>query len=397
MKTICIAGKNDIAVDILEYCLNNLDKTRIVCIVNRNEVGKNNWQKSLGWYAKKHAVEIVSIQDVYEIEDLLFLSTEFDQIIRPEKFKSTELFNIHFSMLPKYKGCFPSVLPILNGEDSTGVTLHKMREGIDTGEIIAQRKVNIEDEDTSYDLYLKLISEGTKLVEENIDDLLTGRYNCRPQEKRGSTYYSINEIDYSTLSLDVNKTAWQICNQVKAFAFRPYQLLEWNNIGLIGAEISDEVSIEKPGIVLEEDDISIKLATIDYNVILFKDVLTELFESIKSGDNNTAKHLCGCSSIINAKDKHGWSPLIVAVYNGNIEMAKYLVDNGADIHVKNNNGTNLLMYAKNNAVDTGDLRILEYVLSLGLDLLEQDYEGFSVIDYVRNEDVPVKVRELLEI
>lgn len=397
MKTICIAGKNDIAVDVLEYCLENYSDNKIVCITNRNETGVNSWQKSLDWFAKKHKVEIVSLQDVYEINDLVFLSTEFDRIIRPEKFRSTELFNIHFSLLPKYKGCFPSVLPILNGEDYTGVTLHRMRSGIDTGEIIAQRKVDIEDEDTSYDLYLKLISEGTKLVEENIDDLLTGRYNCRPQEKRGSTYYSINEIDYSTLSLDVNKTAWQICNQVKAFAFRPYQLLEWNNIGLIGAEISDEVSIEKPGIVLEEDDISIKLATIDYNVILFKDVLTELFESIKSGDNNTAKHLCGCSSIINAKDKHGWSPLIVAVYNGNIEMAKYLVDNGADIRVKNNNGTNLLMYAKNNAVDTGDLRILEYVLSLGLDLLEQDYDGSSVIDYVRNEDVPVKVRELLEI
>ena len=174
-------------------------------------------------------------------------------------------------------------------------------------------------------------------------------------------------------------------------------MLEWNNIGLIGAEISDNISIEKPGTLLEEDDIRIKLATIDYDVILYKDVLTELFESIKSGDNNTARHLCKCSSIINAKDKHGWSPLIIAVYNGNIDMAKYLVNNGADIHVKNNNGTNLLMYAKNNAVDTGDLRILEYVLSLGLDLLEQDYEGFSVIDYVRNEDVPVKVRELLEI
>ena len=387
MKTICIAGKNDIAVDILEYCLENYSDNKIVCITNGNEIGVNSWQKSLDWFAKRHKVEIVSLKDVYEINDLVFLSTEFDRIIRPERFKSTELFNIHFSLLPKYKGCFPSVLPILNGEDYTGVTLHRMRSGIDTGEIIAQRKVNIEDEDTSYDLYLKLISEGTKLVEENIDDLLTGRYNCRPQEKRGSTYYSINEIDYSTLSLDVNKTAWQICNQVKAFAFRPYQLLEWNNIGLIGAEISDEVSIEKPGIVLEEDDISIKLATIDYNVILFKDVLTELFESIKSGDNNTARHMCGCSSIINAKDKHGWSPLIIAVYNGNIEMAKYLINNGADIHVKNNNGTNLLMYAKDAFLQTGDTRLFEFYYSKGISVDEKDYTNVALSYYCKRQNI----------
>ena len=128
MKTICIAGKNDIAVNILLYCIKFYYKCRIVCVVNMNEPGINTWQKSLKWFAEKNGVEILSLNDVYEIEDLLFLSLEFDRIIRPEKFKSTLLYNIHFSMLPKYKWMHTSVLPILYCEENTGVTLHRIRD-----------------------------------------------------------------------------------------------------------------------------------------------------------------------------------------------------------------------------------------------------------------------------
>ena len=161
MKTICIAGKNDIAVNILLHCIENYSEYKIVCVTNKNETGVNLWQKSLKWFAERNNVEVVSLQDIYEMEELLFLSLEFDRIIKPEKFKSTELYNIHFSMLPKYKGMFTSVLPILNNEEHTGVTLHKIRDGIDTGEIIEQQKVVIEPDDTAFNLYIKLINEGT--------------------------------------------------------------------------------------------------------------------------------------------------------------------------------------------------------------------------------------------
>lgn len=121
---------------------------------------------------KENDVEILQLQDVYTLSDLLFLSCEFDSIIKPEKFRSNELYNIHFSLLPKYKGCHTSVLPILWGDIFTGVTLHKIRSGIDTGEIIDQQKVDILENDNSLDLYKKLIQSGTDIAIRNLDKLL---------------------------------------------------------------------------------------------------------------------------------------------------------------------------------------------------------------------------------
>ena len=58
----------------------------------------------------------------------------------PKNFLNARLYNIHFSYLPAYKGMFTSALPIKNGEVDSGVTLHKIESGIDTGDIIDQIK-----------------------------------------------------------------------------------------------------------------------------------------------------------------------------------------------------------------------------------------------------------------
>ena len=52
MKTICIAGKNDIAVDVLRYCMDHYPGFRILCITNRTETGVNSWQRSFQFFAQ---------------------------------------------------------------------------------------------------------------------------------------------------------------------------------------------------------------------------------------------------------------------------------------------------------------------------------------------------------
>lgn len=393
MKTICIAGKNDIAVEILLYCKQHYPQHRMVCVTNRNETGINSWQKSLKWFAEKEEIEILTLQDVYEIDDLLFLSLEFDRIIRPSKFKSKELYNIHFSMLPKYKGMFTSILPILNGEKHTGVTLHRIRAGIDTGEIIEQSQIDIEDVDSSLDIYKKCIKNGTGLVLKNLEELLQGSVKSTPQPKSGSTYYSTDAIDYSNLNLDVNKTAYQIQNQIRAFCFRPYQLLSWNGTRYIECKILDAVSEQKPGTILEDTYVLTVVATVDYDVILYKDTFNELLEAIKQGNNGKAKYLCESHKIIESQEKHGWSALTVAVYNNNFEMVRFLVEKGADIHICNNNGTTLLMYAKNCFVNTGDSSIINYLLEKGLSPYQKDYFGKNLFDYCQEEGVLERIQE----
>ena len=82
------------------------------------------------------------------------------------------------------------------GDIFTGVTLHKIRAGIDTGEIIDQQKVDILENDNSLDLYKKLIQSGTDIAIRNLDKLLRKKFDYFKQSQNGSTYYPRNFIDF---------------------------------------------------------------------------------------------------------------------------------------------------------------------------------------------------------
>ncbi len=395
-QTICIGGKNDIAVNVLKYCIKRYqdEDVTIVCIPTRNDSGENSWQQSLKWFCIRNNIRIVSLEDIYDIDNLLFLSTEFDRIVKTDKFKSDKLFNIHFSLLPKYKGMYPAVLPILYGEKITGVTLHRIRNGIDTGEIIDQREIKIEPTDTSLNLYRKLVAVGTQLVISYVDLLLKNNYRCVKQDKEGSTYTPREAIDYSDLKLTLKATAYQIQNQIRAFAFRPFQLLKFKEIGIVECIITDDVSKEKSGTVIAEDRISFKVSTIDYDVILFKDVLSDIFDAIRTFENEKAKYLCSSVKLIEDQDEHGWTPLIVATYANNQEMVEYLVSKGSDVFAKNYNGTNLLMYAKDVYKNTGDNQMYRYIRSLGLSEKMKDYREHDLYYYLNLDGICLT--ELLE-
>src|SRR5690606_22569809 len=88
--------------------------------------------------------------DVLLSVNYLFI-IERDLIQHPKKYA----FNMHGSLLPKYRGRTPHVWAIINGETQTGVTLHVIDEGCDTGDIVIQEKVKIEHNDTGADILSK--------------------------------------------------------------------------------------------------------------------------------------------------------------------------------------------------------------------------------------------------
>ena len=375
------------------FCLDkykNRDDIEIVAVLTKNDTFINSWQRSLGWICKKEGIKIVSLEDVYDIANLLFLSLEFDRIIRTKRFKSEQLFNVHFSLLPKYKGMYPCVLPILNGENKTGVTLHKIRDGIDTGEIIEQRSFVIDDGDSSLDVYKRLNKVGTLLITSNIDRLLYNDYECIAQSSENSTYYSSDFIDYGNLKLRYRQTAYQIKKQVLAFAFRPYQLLTYEGHALIDARITDEVSDKEPGTIVEESDTYIKISTIDYNLILYKDVLEKLMVCIRDNMNKQAVALCVSQKIFNDCNEQGWSPLTVAVHCNNYYMVRFLIEKGSDINITSTDGVNLLMYAAECFNKYNDITIFQYLLDTGLSPLNRDYYGRTLKDYCREKQLLLK-------
>ena len=323
---IVIAGKGNMAVEVLLHVIDNCREDLIGVVCNRNETGDDNHLRSLRRAARDNGVYELSLEECYGIENLIFLSLEFDRIIRPSKFKSSaRLFNIHFSLLPSYKGMYTSAMPILNGEDFSGVTLHRIDAGIDTGEIIDQEKFSISEMDCR-ELYFTCHGRGAALMLKNLDDIREGRESSRPQEAAHSTYYSKSAIDYSDLHIDLNQTADFISRQIRAFSFREFQLPKVNDIPIIDFHITGNRSVEKPGTLIEESDKHMLIATIDYDIILYKDRLGELLSACRRGDLETVKDICSVRKHIRERDALGRTPLSVASENNRADIVSFLTE-----------------------------------------------------------------------
>ncbi|EAK4283901.1 hypothetical protein C3B33_07765 [Campylobacter upsaliensis] len=233
---VCIAGKNDIAVNALEFLLTFYEPKDLIVVPNQNDEGKDTWQRSLKKAAQKYGVKIVSLEKCYDVKDLLFISLEFDLIIKPEKFVSKRLFNIHFSNLPKYKGVYTSIMPILYGEKEAGVTLHCIDDGIDTGDIISQRLFKIGLNDTARDLYFKYLKNAFLLFKLKFKNLESGNYKRQKQDLMGS-FFTRKSVEFER-KLDLNKTSFEIHNELRAFIFEEYQLPQINHFQIVKSRLS---------------------------------------------------------------------------------------------------------------------------------------------------------------
>jgi methionyl-tRNA formyltransferase len=97
-------------------------------------------------------------------------------------------FNVHGSLLPKYRGRTPHVWAIINGEKSTGISSHLVDEEVDAGDIILQREVTIDDDDTGFSILEKFEEQYPGFVRESLDFLREGR-NPTPQDHREASYF----------------------------------------------------------------------------------------------------------------------------------------------------------------------------------------------------------------
>jgi UDP-4-amino-4-deoxy-L-arabinose formyltransferase/UDP-glucuronic acid dehydrogenase (UDP-4-keto-hexauronic acid decarboxylating) len=97
-------------------------------------------------------------------------------------------FNLHGSLLPKYRGRAPLNWVLVNGESETGVTLHRMVNRADAGDIVAQQTVAIGADDAALTLHRKLCAAATELLSQALPAILAGTTDERPQDHSQATY-----------------------------------------------------------------------------------------------------------------------------------------------------------------------------------------------------------------
>ena len=182
------------------------------------ERAKKNHIKCFAGNPRNGAVDIfltkVDEIDVLASMNYLFL-IEDNLISLPKKLA----FNIHGSLLPKYRGRTPHVWAIINNEFEAGVTAHIIEESCDTGDILKQIIVPIENNDTGAMILEKYAEVYPRLIDELLADLKNGALNPQSQDHSKATFFGKRTSDHGEINWDWSKE--RIKNWVRAQAI-PY-------------------------------------------------------------------------------------------------------------------------------------------------------------------------------
>src|SRR3989344_2901487 len=134
--------------------------------------------------------------------------------------------NVHGSLLPAYRGASPIQSAILNGDEETGITLIKLDEEMDHGDIISKSKCQISNNDTYESLSQKLAISGAELLIKTISDYIAGKIKLTEQSHTEATYAGI--IKKEDGKINWLKSAEEIERMVRAFYPWPTAWTIWN-------------------------------------------------------------------------------------------------------------------------------------------------------------------------
>jgi methionyl-tRNA formyltransferase len=162
-------------------------------------------------------------------------------------------FNLHASLLPKYRGAAPVQWAVANGESETGVTTMKLDQGMDTGDILLQERVRIGSQETAVDLQERLAGIGADLLLHTINLLESNELHPIKQDSTLATYAPSLKKEDGLICWE-QSTAHEVYNRIRAFNPWPgtYTLIN-GQVLRIWSAIPQEVSVDahSPGTLVQ--------------------------------------------------------------------------------------------------------------------------------------------------
>ncbi|MCC3701377.1 bifunctional UDP-4-amino-4-deoxy-L-arabinose formyltransferase/UDP-glucuronic acid oxidase ArnA [Rouxiella badensis] len=167
-------------------------------------------------------------------------------------------FNLHGSLLPRYRGRAPVNWALVNGETETGVTLHKMVKRPDAGDIVAQQAVAIDPQDTALTLHAKVREAAQSVLQKTLPSMLAGNITLTPQDESQASYFGRRSA--ADGEIHWHKSATQINNLIRAVT-EPYPgaftYLGQRKLVIWRARVLEQAHDKQPGTVLSADPLVI--------------------------------------------------------------------------------------------------------------------------------------------
>lgn len=223
-QRIIFMGTPEFAVPILESLIENKYEVVLVVtqpdkLVGRKQVLTNTPVKEVALKNNIPVFQPVKIRtdfdDILASKPDLIITCAYGQIIPKDVLNCPTIgcFNVHASLLPKYRGGAPIHKALMNGERETGITLMYMDEGMDTGDMIAKSVYQIKEADNVGNLHDVLSTLGADLLIENLPSILNGT-NKREKQKEIDVTFAYN-IKREEEHLDFSKTGKELVNHIR--------------------------------------------------------------------------------------------------------------------------------------------------------------------------------------
>jgi methionyl-tRNA formyltransferase len=258
---IVFMGTPYFAVPILEK-LNEISPINLVVTQPDKRVGRKQefTYSPVKLFAVRHNLEVfqpenikTDYQRIIDIKPDIIVTAAYGQMIPAELIDHYTMVNIHGSLLPKYRGGAPVQRAIMNGDTTTGVTLMYMAQKMDSGSIIAQSEISIEEDDTTTSLMKKLSYVGRDLLVENLEDILNKQIDPILQDESLVTFaYNLNKKDEI---LNFNQPTYLVMRQLNGLLDEPAAsiFIKGVRIKVFKLAKSDIISSMKPGTVVSID------------------------------------------------------------------------------------------------------------------------------------------------
>lgn len=230
MKVIFF-GTPDYAVPALQAIINS--KHQVVAVVSQPDKAKGRSNKivptPVKLLAMKYNIPVFQFEKIRkdDVSELLSIDADiivtcaYGQIIGENILfaKKFGVINLHGSLLPKYRGSSPIQWSLINGDEITGVTVLKSDIGMDDGDILMSKKLQILPDDNAITLFDRLSNLSAEIVIDALDKLESGDYNYTKQDENLASHCKMLNQDMGNLDFDMDSKS--IVGKIKGLAMWP--------------------------------------------------------------------------------------------------------------------------------------------------------------------------------
>lgn len=279
---IVFMGTPDFAVASLDILVKNgYDIAGVITAPDKPAGrGQQVQQSAVKKYAVEKGLKVLQpekLKDPAFLEELRSLGADLQIVVAfrmlPEAVWSMPrlgTFNLHGSLLPRYRGAAPINWAVINGEKETGVTTFFLKHEIDTGDVIFREKVSIGEDETAGELHDKLMIIGAELVLKTVRAIESGSYQLTDQAQLDDTVKHAPKIFKDDCRIDWSKTVNEIHDHVRGLS--PYPAA-WTEIQSPTGQVQSlkifrtvkeqSTHAQQPGTLLSDGKKDIKIASPD--------------------------------------------------------------------------------------------------------------------------------------